>query len=302
MTAKNTTPLVLYHADCLDGIASAWVVWEYFDGEVDLIPVQYGEPIVQFGQEREVIYIIDFSYGAGQLRILSQYTDKLVVIDHHKTAVERLQNAKLPDNVELYLDTSIAGCIGTFKYFHTQRTIPDVLKYIADRDMWEFKYENTKAICSYLYSKPLTVELIDNTINNNLATTIDIGETILEVEARQRAILKKNKFYINIGKYSSIIAINAPAFMVSELADELLDEYPLFPFIAIVQYTDNYQWKVSLRSRKYDPVHSLDKKGVDVSIIAKSFGGGGHRNAAGFYTTNIEALGIYAEEIQVKGR
>ena len=48
-----------------------------------------------------------------------------------------------------------------------------------------------------------------------------------------------------------------------------------------VRETDDKSWKVSLRSNGY----------IDLSKLANTFGGGGHKNAAGFkYSGEIEDL------------
>ena len=60
----------------------------------------------------------------------------------------------------------------------------------------------------------------------------------------------------------------------SEVGHELLQRYPEAPFAAIYFDTADGKRKWSLRGRG----------NVDVSALAKQFGGGGHHNAAGFTT------------------
>ena len=40
----TTSPLCIYHANCVDGFAAAWVVRKAFHGVVDFHPGIYGEP------------------------------------------------------------------------------------------------------------------------------------------------------------------------------------------------------------------------------------------------------------------
>jgi oligoribonuclease NrnB/cAMP/cGMP phosphodiesterase (DHH superfamily) len=66
-----------------------------------------------------------------------------------------------------------------------------------------------------------------------------------------------------------VLMVNATT-MFSEVAGELAKGYPFG--VAWFQRQDG-KYQFSLRSTE---------AGVDVSLVAKSFGGGGHKNAAGF--------------------
>lgn len=71
-----------------------------------------------------------------------------------------------------------------------------------------------------------------------------------------------------IGGYT-VPVVNGSLFMSSEVAGELAEGHP---FAAMYAETEKgVIW--SLRSRN---------DGVDVSEVAKRYGGGGHKNAAGF--------------------
>ena len=79
---------------------------------------------------------------------------------------------------------------------------------------------------------------------------------------------KKHAFIREIGGHL-VPVVNASMFMSSEVAGELSEGHP---FAAVYAETEKgVIW--SLRSRA---------DGVDVSDVAKKFGGGGHKNAAGF--------------------
>lgn len=77
--------------------------------------------------------------------------------------------------------------------------------------------------------------------------------------------------------YVSGLAANAPAFLASDLGHELANKSGTFGLV----------WSMARDGQ----VHcSLRSNGdYDVSAIAKAFGGGGHRNAAGF-STDIDTL------------
>jgi oligoribonuclease NrnB/cAMP/cGMP phosphodiesterase (DHH superfamily) len=75
-----------------------------------------------------------------------------------------------------------------------------------------------------------------------------------------------------IGKWEGVPVAHAPYAFASDLAYKMLEAYPDAPFAAVV--VDAYGGRTySLRS---------ENSRQDVSEVAKTFGGGGHRNAAGF--------------------
>ena len=70
-------------------------------------------------------------------------------------------------------------------------------------------------------------------------------------------------------------SVNAPQHDTSEVLERLMDEHPYAPFVHAWWQRADRMFSQSLRSR-----------GVfDVSAIAAFYGGGGHKNAAGFQTT-----------------
>lgn len=77
--------------------------------------------------------------------------------------------------------------------------------------------------------------------------------------------------------YVSGLAANAPAFLASDLGHELANKSGTFGLVWSM--AGDGQIHCSLRSNG----------DYDVSAIAKVFGGGGHRNAAGF-STDIDTL------------
>src|SRR5215467_3856310 len=80
----------IYHKNCFDGMASAWVVNRAYEGKAKLIPMQYGESIQQIykdngiDQDSEVIFV-DVSCKRADM-IWASGVAHILVIDHHKTA------------------------------------------------------------------------------------------------------------------------------------------------------------------------------------------------------------------------
>jgi nanoRNase/pAp phosphatase (c-di-AMP/oligoRNAs hydrolase) len=279
MANEPVVPLVIYHADCLDGIAAAWCIWQKFDGKVDLLAAKYGDNIPTIDKiEKRDIYIVDFSYSARQLITLTTLANMVVVLDHHVTAVRNLEEVEedIPLNLELILDTTKSGCRLAWEYCMGDAPLPVTLCHIEDRDLWKWNLAHSAQVTATLYSYPLSMKLIDDAVHEyppmNCRTMLLEGIAIIRAREQQvRRIIDSSCdcFWI---KEHNVVARNAPKSLASEVAHKLLEEYPVSPF-ALVYYRHTRGWEVSLRSRE---------GGIDVSKVAEQYGGGGHPKAAGF--------------------
>src|SRR4051812_40261454 len=103
-------PLCIYHGNCADGFASAWVVRKANTAEIlnnEGYPTWQGDEM-QFHAGvyqnpppdvtgRHVI-MVDFSYKRPVLLEMAAKAESILILDHHKTAAEDLVD--LPSNVE----------------------------------------------------------------------------------------------------------------------------------------------------------------------------------------------------------
>lgn len=282
-------PLCIYHGNCADGFGAAWVVRKHFgDGNVDFHAGVYGEsPPDVAGRD---VLMVDFSYKWPVLREMCETANTIVVLDHHKTAAEDLKHVRksygwnpkqLRDGVdfdnslpiEAVFDMNRSGAMIAWDYFNTignQRTQPPkLIEHIQDRDLWLFKLEGTREIQATVFSYPYDFQVWDRLMTTTLS--------VLEIEGA--AIERKHhkdiselvgvaKRRMKIGGHNVPVA-NLP-YTLSSDAGHLMAKGE--PFAAC--YMDNPSGRVfSLRSAP---------DGIDVSIIAKGYGGGGHQHASGF--------------------
>ena len=103
-------PLCIYHGLCADGFTAAWVVWKFYEGDVDFHAASHGEaPPEVDGRE---VYIVDFSYSRPVIEAMARHTRKLTVIDHHVTAAQELEGLIRNDGtVDGIFDMNKAGCL-----------------------------------------------------------------------------------------------------------------------------------------------------------------------------------------------
>jgi len=276
------TPIVIHHANCWDGIGAAWAA-KLALGHVVLIPAQYGgTPPDVTGQD---VYIVDFSYPPEVINEMAKTANKIVMLDHHRSALNMYNgNVKTPPNVEIVLDMDRSGCRMAWEYFHKQE-IPRILAYIEDRDLWRWNLPSTKFVTAWLTSQPVSVDTLD------VAASLDMADLIVEGMAINRYIESQVDHAIQAWKNHQTMVVlddkTCPALCSASLQSEIghaLCEY--FEFSAVFYVVDHDTVQFSLRSTQNGP---------DVSEIAGVYGGGGHRNAAGFRIPLIDLPGILSD-------
>lgn len=257
--------ICIYHGKCNDGFGAAYAVWQKFMFDCEYYAATYGEtPPDVTGKD---VFIVDFSYKLPVLIEMSKKANSIVILDHHKSAEEDLKNILGVGNITGVFDMNRSGAVIAWEYFHPKRLIPDLIKHIQDRDLWRFELKNTKkismALSSYEHDFFLWKDLIWQT--QRLA---EEGESIERYHRKQVEEAKAKAWKECIGDHE-VPVVNAPPSLASDVAGELSIGHPF----AAVFWVSNEFKTYSLRSRE---------DGEDVSKIAKSFGGGGHKNAAGF--------------------
>lgn len=265
-------PLVIYHANCLDGFGAALAAWLHFTEqgvEADYFAAKHGgEPPECSGRE---VYIVDFSYKRPVLQQICAAANSVTILDHHISAQEDLDGLEVEyDNLSVTFDMEMSGAVLTWEHFH-KTTPPMLLQHVQDRDLWRFELDGSDAINTALMSYPFDFDFWKGLMEDpdKLRALRTEGETINRFR-RQLIDQYKNRAVLSTIAGFQVPVVNAPHAIISELLGELAQDYP---FAAGFQDHGNKRsW--SLRSRK--------EGGEDVAKIAEKFGGGGHRNAAGF--------------------
>jgi uncharacterized protein len=273
MDLQVMPPLVIYHANCLDGFGAAYAAHCHFRARglvADYYPASHGDaPPDCRGRD---VYIVDFSYKRPVLHRLCEEAAHITILDHHISAEQELAGLEQEHrNLNVLFDMNRSGAIITWQYFHDTPP-PPLLLHIQDRDLWRFHLADSPAVNAALMSYPFSFSIWDEfTQDQALPALVREGEAI---NRYRRQLIERYKKKVVIGKIAGheVPIVNCPASITSELLGELAQDYP---FAASYEDKgDRRGW--SLRSR--------GAHGADVAVIAQYFGGGGHRNAAGFST------------------
>ncbi len=248
--------VVLYHADCADGFGAAWALWKKYP-DAQYLPVKHGQPPPS-GLEKAHVVIADFSYKRDVIERLATSTASLCILDHHVTAQAAL--AGLP---YAFFDMKKSGAVLAWEWAHPEPA-PWLLRYIQDKDLWEWRLPKSREISAALASYPLDFQVWDGLTQDVLAR-------------EGRAILRRDHALIDKIVAESVLVTCAgetvpavySAVMTSQIGERLCTGVPF----CIIWHEQQGRRYFSLRS-----AHGA----ADVSAIAARYGGGGHVNAAGF--------------------
>lgn len=269
-------PLVIYHGNCADGFSAAWCFWrKYGDACEYLAGVYQREPPDVAGRS---VYLVDFSYKRAVVLAMLETAEHVCLIDHHKTALEDLAGIE-SEKFSTFTDLNRSGATLAWDLLFPNESRPPLLEHVEDRDLWRFKLPGTREIQAFVFSHKYTFEQWDRMMAAD-------QQELLKMTAAGAAIERKHhkdvadlvgvcKRRMVIGGHRVPVA-NLPYTMSSDAGHELAKGRP---FAAC--YWDTPEGRVfSLRS---------SDDGADVAEVAKQYGGGGHRNAAGFRVSFAQA-------------
>ena len=273
----NDNIIVIYHGNCADGFTAAWLVNLFHskrgvpdDWVIAHHAATYNEdPPDVLGR---TVYIVDFSYHPAAMRHICEQAEAVIWIDHHASAIDAMTGFTHP---KLRQHTSIerSGAYLTSTYLWPHCDPQDLVRLVDDRDRWVFQYPETKAFHAGLFSRPYKIGEW-NKVAHDCAAIAAEGEGILRKHWKDiRELLDVMTEHRNIAGTTVPVA-NLAYTSASDACHELLERNPDAPFAACWFKRKDGKMVFSLRSR--------NGSDVDVSRIAKTFGGGGHKHAAGF--------------------
>lgn len=290
---------VIYHGNCMDGFAAAWVVRKWYNEE--MVP-RIADPVsgitfesAQYQQEfNEAFYtryidkqliIVDFSFPPEVMLKLLDYCDNITWIDHHKSAVEAILATSALVNHPLFIkfhSMDHSGAMLAWKWFFGDTEPPLLLKHVEDRDIWKFKIPGTRPICAAVFSYPYDFETYDSLMIMNTSLLVTAGEAIERKHFKDiHENLNTSVRWMRIGGVDMPV-INCPKEWGSDAA-HILAETSSSGMAA-------YYWD-SPDGRIFG-LRSIGDS--DVSLVAKQYGGGGHKNAAGFKVPPLVAITLDA--------
>jgi hypothetical protein len=272
---NDPQPLVIYHGrNCPDGFAAALAAWLYYDGQAEFLGLDHGDtksvddlPALQ----GRAVYILDFSFSPELLRSIEERAAKLVMLDHHKSAAEKLTGFACRCGI-VHFDMSKSGARLAWEFFHPEEAVPDLVRFVEDRDIWVWQYPESAGFLAALDMEPFEFG------RWNEIASFDAMQLSIYVERGRAMDEKFSKLAAGIAEGAQAISfngqqglmVNAPGVFHSLVGDILSRQSGSFALMWTAGQGGVI--KVGLRSQA----------GFNCIPLAESMGGGGHAQACGF--------------------
>ena len=279
------------HTD-LDGVSCEILGRIAFGEDIDVVRCGYGniddkvEEFINSDEEYDKLFITDISVKKELADALNNVSDKVILLDHHKTALWLNEYPYALVQVE---DESVGKMCGAYLFYeylkknHKEFNDTPALKlfidYVRMYDTWEWKekYDNIipKRLNDLMYIDGPN-EFIDKMVyrlGNNLFIFDDTDLMKLQIEQTyiNSYVAQKNEtLMVNDSLFPEYtVGITFADKYISELGNKLCELHPELDFVVLINMST---LAVSYRTVKDD---------LDLSDIAKRFGGGGHPKASG---------------------
>lgn len=177
-----------------------------------------------------------------------------------------------PKNLTIKFDMGRSGAALAWDHFFPGKPRPWLVEYVQDRDLWLWRLPDSRAVSAYLGTLEYTIESWNLLLGDEVPDyVIEAGNAVL---AYQGQSVRRTCERARPGRLHALpcVIVNCTS-EISEVGNALALTHT---FAAMWFQDDTGGYVYSLRSSANNPAH------VDVSAIAKLFGGGGHKHAAGF--------------------
>ncbi len=268
--------MCVYHAGCPDGFGAAWAVSRAWGTEATYVARGHNDRLRGEDLSDTIIAFVDIAPDNDELRDLAGHAAQVIVLDHHVTSQDRLEadpticNAIAREGHEIIFDMSRSGSVLAWQYFSPDQPVPDLLRYVEDQDLWAWKLPRSQEVNAAITSYPRSFEVWSELAERPVEELMREGEPIVRANRVEveRILKHAAPLAIDNRRTESVNASSNRSAIGHELAQ---------------RKTYGEPWGCVYRidgDRVYATLYSIGD--FDVSQIAVRFGGGGHKNAAGF--------------------
>lgn len=286
--------IIYSHGSCPDGFVAALIAKRRYP-EAEVIFLDHGADHTENlkkAEKRDVL-MLDFSLRTREENdTLAASTRSFQILDHHKTAEAVLKDAPYAifdmkrsgaglawDYLFGYEDFrfGVENPLGPVKDIPSPR--PWYVDYTEARDLWRWEsLPNSRNVCAYLGTLPFEFGEWQHLDHMSVEQAAQLGQGAkAHIDHYVREAVKQAKVSVVPSTSNfpiqdwgrSIAVLNVPYLNCSEVGNELANTYDI-----------SLTW-----FERGDGITQFSLRSVgdyDISAFAKAFGGGGHRNAAGF--------------------
>ncbi len=283
------TTRVLFHFPCPDGFGAAWSYLQYLLLSKSSEKVAFHKEshrwettkslLASKSTAQDDIIYFDICPHLDMLEPLHAKAKSLKVIDHHKTAMEECGHLSY-----CFFDMKRSGMGLAWDLYAKDKLgveRPFMVDLIEDSDLWRNEIPDGEKYRIVMETFRYDFDTWSH-FSNRLENPEERKKILVEgtaMDAYRQTIIRRmmgGKMHKLVVGGHEMPAVNG-SILQSPIGNHLAHKGPA----GAVYYTQGRQWNFSLRSTD---------EGLDVSEIAKQYGGGGHRNASGFAVKTLEDL------------
>ncbi len=225
----------------------------------------------------DFIYVVDLNISEELADYIEEnYKDKIMILDHHLSC----DNMNKYSFIEVNAKGKESGTSLYYKYLLNnynnnllnRKSTKLLVEHVRTMDIYDFsktsKEEAEKLEMIFkIYGKDKFIDKYYNVIINDLELYSKEDLNLVELEKGRIKRYIEEKEFIEISLDNKRVGVVFAERYISELGNYLINKYDYLYYIVLI----NMDKKISYRGNGK----------VDLSVIAKKFGGGGHINAAG---------------------
>ncbi len=272
---NDPRPLVIYHGrHCPDGFAAALAAWLFYEGQAEFLGLDHGDikSVTDLPElTGRAVYILDFSFSKELMQAIEAQAAKLVMLDHHRSAAEKLDGFACRCGV-VHFDMNKSGARLAWEFFQREQSLPDLVRFVEDRDIWVWQYPESPGFLAALDMEPHTFERwheIARFDSTQRAAYIERGRAMDEKFSKLCEGIAEGAQALVFNGISGVM-VNAPGAFHSVVGDLLSKQNNSFALMWSIDKTGAV--KAGLRSQR----------NFNCIPLAESLGGGGHAQACGF--------------------
>ena len=282
---------IYFHSRDLDGHCSGALAAQYYLNNKPEIPfkligIDYGEEpdVVQF-QSGDTVYFLDWTWEPHEKMIELSKKVHLIVIDHHKTSEYLMSNPEFVGST--LIDMNLSACQLCEVWFGLENK--EYVKLLGLFDIWKKNEPDWDSdIVPFQYgmrgyqTDPTTEAgmITWNMLKNNVfdvSLIKSVGRAILQYQKKIYAEDMKNSFEVEFEGLKAIAYIGSH--IGSQQFESVWDNNK-YDLMMSIRNSKNKGWNVSLYT----------DKDIDLSILAKKHGGGGHKQACGLQIKDLKEI------------
>jgi hypothetical protein len=291
---KKTYNYVIYHKNCTDGFSGFFILTTtgLIAKDAMIFPDRPNANDVPHNIDGKDVIIIDVAYKINILDKIFKRARSVLYIDHHVTVVKDVLDIKLRNNDFIVYDVNESGASLVWKHFYPNEKIPKFVTYIKDNDIGAWKHKFTIPFVAGLevhyklepteenikkWHDLFNIKEVARIIKNGLIYN-DYKEYLIDSHYRRYSLEKfpSEKIYNDYpnsfkkpGQYTVAVYNGNGCPDSSLLGKKIVNNVKCDFCILWTHHLDRKEYILSFRS-----------KDADVGIVAKIFGGGGHKLAS----------------------